>query len=151
MAVIGTRVAVLALVVSLGGACRSNPTPTREPAPSTRPAATVPGTAPAPMPAPAATTPAATAGPNPCAAICERSRPLDCKRKAACVETCGQMREAGDCSGEMAAVLECMGRQPVGNWECNEDGDAALKDGFCNTQQGRFVACAQKAAAPAKI
>ena len=43
-------------------------------------------------------------------------------------------------------VLGCFAREPIGHWECNEEGEAAIKDGFCDAEQGKFVACAQKTA-----
>ena len=45
-------------------------------------------------------------------------------------------------------VLGCMAREPIGHWVCNEDGEAEIKDGFCDAEQGRFVACVQKTAGP---
>ena len=57
------------------------------------------------------------------------------------------MRLVETCAAEMAAVMSCFGRQPLSSWECSEEGDAAMKDGFCDTQQGQFVRCIEHGAA----
>ena len=49
------------------------------------------------------------------------------------------------CGAEMAAVMSCFARQPLSSWECSEDGDAAIKDGFCDKPQGQFVHCIEQA------
>lgn len=57
------------------------------------------------------------------------------------------MREIDGCGQEMSAALDCFARQPLAHWECNDDGDAAIKDGFCNDPQQRVADCLQKSAA----
>jgi|KBSMisStandDraft_5_1062788.scaffolds.fasta_scaffold788309_1 hypothetical protein len=133
---------------------------TKTAAPSAAAAATAQSTAapsppaglPAAKPASAPAAPAA-GGDDPCPAICERTKPLKCKRTAACRDTCRDMRRVEQCGTEMAAVLSCFARQPQSAWECSDEGDAALKDGFCDEQQGRFASCLQRTAAapPARI
>ena len=87
-----------------------------------------------------------------CPTICERTRPLGCKRAAACRDTCREMRQLDACGAEMTAVLSCFARQPLSSWECSEEGDAAVKDGFCDEPQGKFTACvARGPAVPTRI
>ena len=108
--------------------------------------------APPPVSAPAATAPPGTeSGPDSCARICGRTRPLACKRATECVANCREMRQTDACVGEMTAVLTCFAREPVAHWECNEDGEAAIKDGYCDEEQGKLVACAQKTARGAAV
>lgn len=35
----------------------------------------------------------------------------------------------------------CLEKQPTKNWECGEDGVAAIKPGFCDGEQGSAVHC----------
>jgi hypothetical protein len=105
-----------------------------------QPSAPAAPTAVAPQTAPPAAAPAGE-GDDLCPTICERTRPLGCKRAAVCRDTCREMRRLDACGAEMTAVLSCFARQPLSSWECSEDGDAAVKDGFCDEQQGRFTAC----------
>jgi len=135
----------IVVVGALAAGCKQKAPPAAE--------TVAPSAAAAPAPASPSQPPIATApsgspagGDDPCPAICERTRPLKCKRAAACRETCGQMRLVETCAAEMAAVMTCFGRQPLSSWECSEEGDAAMKDGFCDTQQGQFVRCVEHGA-----
>ena len=139
---------VLGIVVvgALAAGCKQKAPPTAETvAPM---AAAAPAQQPPPSRPPIATAPSGTlaGGDDPCPAICDRTRPLKCKRAAACRETCGQMRLVDTCVAEMAAVMSCFARQPLSSWECSEEGDAAMKDGLCDTQQGQFVRCIEHGA-----
>jgi len=116
-----------------------------------QPSAPAPATAAAPATAPAPVAPAGE-GDDLCPTICERTRPLGCKRAAACRDTCREMRRLDACGAEMTAVLSCFARQPLSSWECSEEGDAAVKDGFCDEPQGKFTACvARGPAVPTRI
>jgi hypothetical protein len=35
----------------------------------------------------------------------------------------------------------------LAHWSCNDDGEAAIKDGFCDAEQGRFASCIQRSGA----
>lgn len=114
--------------------------------------ATAPAAAPLPSTQRAAAPPRAEVGldSDPCPHICGRTRALGCKRAGECVSNCQEMSKIAACAGEMASVLRCFAHEPVAHWECNEDGEAAIKVGYCDQEQGKFVACAQKTAtAPA--
>jgi len=102
--------------------------------------------APAPPAAPAlpaAPAPPASAAPDLCPGMCERARALKCKHDEGCVAACRQMSTASGCATEMAAVLSCLAREPLEHWECNSDGEPAIKDGYCDAEQSKFVACAR--------
>jgi len=139
------RVALGIIVVGvLAAGCKQKAPPAAE---TVAPIAAAAPASPPSQPPPTATAP--SGGDDPCPAICERTRPLKCKRAAACRETCGQMRLVDTCVAEMAAVMTCFGRQPLSSWQCSEEGDAAMKDGFCDTQQGQFVRCIEHGAGAA--
>ncbi len=76
-----------------------------------------------------------------CKDICDRSRRLKCTHVDECLPNCIAMASATPCSEEVAVFYECLNRQPLQNWECAEDGVAAIRDGFCNKEQGRAVGC----------
>ena len=40
----------------------------------------------------------------------------------------------------MGAFLACLAEQPASHWDCN-DGVAAIKPGYCESQQGNFAYC----------
>lgn len=79
---------------------------------------------------------------DPCETICLRSKELNCKLqgevcKAACIES----RDVPVCFNEMAEVMGCVVKEPVANWECSDEDIAAVKDGYCQTEQERFIRC----------
>jgi hypothetical protein len=88
--------------------------------------------------------PGVARGPDPCTAICERTRPLDCRRAASCRSDCRQMAGVEGCGAEMALSLACFAAQPLSSWTCDEDGQAALQQGFCEPEQTRFAGCVRR-------
>jgi hypothetical protein len=147
-----TGVALVAAL--LGGACQAKSPPPRGSVPPAISSAPKPAAAPPAAAAPAAqvapAAPVAAGAPtkgDPCARICDRTVSLGCKRAATCAESCRQMRDHAACAREMAAVLNCFAREPVAHWSCNEEGEAAIKDGFCDAEQGQFAGCIQKSGA----
>ena len=78
-----------------------------------------------------------------CRQICDRSRRLQCAKTDKCMPNCLAMAKATPCSSEMHTLYECLKEQPIQNWECAPDGVAAIRDGFCDAEQGRTVACMQ--------
>jgi hypothetical protein len=44
----------------------------------------------------------------------------------------------------MVSALSCFARQPAQNWHCDDEDIAAIKDGFCDSEQQKFLACVQK-------
>jgi hypothetical protein len=83
-------------------------------------------------------------GVDDCAALCARVGALGCKRDQGCVDNCRSMRATPGCGAELQSVMACFGREPLAHWECNEQGESAIKDGYCDAEQGKFVACAGK-------
>jgi hypothetical protein len=91
-------------------------------------------------------TPETGAAAGSCATICEVTRPLACTKTADCVASCREMQGVTACKGEMASLLRCFAREPIAHWECNAEGEAALKNGICNAEQRLLVTCAQSPA-----
>ena len=130
-------------------ACRSKAT-TQAPLEAKQdppPVAAAPQAAPTPPPAIPSLPPAARPpGPDPCPSLCARTSALHCTHADGCLSNCRQMAQIGACGAEMAKVLRCFEREPLRHWECNELGEPAIKDGFCDAEQGKFVACAERSA-----
>jgi hypothetical protein len=118
----------------MAGACNRSDTPA-EPT-HTAAASASPSAAPVASHGEAATDPA-------CANICRNTLALHCSKAAACAENCQTMAQSPVCGELMHAVLVCFGKQPLERWECDEDGNAAIKDGFCDAEQSAFAHCAQ--------
>ena len=127
------RVGAVAMAIVLAVGCKRSANTSAPPSPAASPV----------------TQPRAGAGGagDPCGPICERARGLACKNGAACAENCRQMAAVGACKDEMASVLGCFAREPIGHWECDENGEPSIKDGYCDAEQARFVACAEKSGA----
>jgi hypothetical protein len=152
----GSLWTALALLAACGGETKTEPpapsgenqalqapSPGAEPkaAPSPQPAAE-PKPTPAPAPSPGAAPPAPKlAADSQCAAICTRSTALGCPAAARCEAMCSEAMRGATCQAEMRAVNECMIAQPPANWECTDDGIAAIKDGFCQAEQAAVAQC----------
>ena len=119
------RVGAVALVLVVG--CRKSEQKSPPPQPGASPVAQ----------------PRVSAG-DPCGPICERTRGLACKNNEACVANCRQMAGVGACKDEMGSVLGCFAREPIAHWECDDDGAPSIKEGYCDAEQARFVACVEK-------
>ncbi len=93
--------------------------------------------------------PASTAAPPsadaPCRAVCEQGKALHCPQSGSCLEKCRAMLAVPVCRGELEHALACFARQPAEHWQCDEDGDAAIREGYCDAEQGAFAACLGKA------
>jgi len=107
---------------------------------------------PVPNEAPATPAAIAPAGSVPAAsetAFCERtcafSRDLHCTASASCAEVCRDSMREMPCKELFASVVSCAAAQPIGQWECSEEGLAAIKDGPCDTQQSAFLSCLESA------
>ena len=93
------------------------------------------GAAPESMPGPSLETQSA------CREICSRSDALHCVHADECSRNCLAMASLTPCTTEIVAMQRCLTKQPVKNWECAEDGVAAVREGFCDSEQQRAVAC----------
>lgn len=83
---------------------------------------------------------------DPCPTICSRTTTLECGPLANCLRGCAEMRSADKCGDELKGFLRCSAAHPVEHWECDpETGSAAVRDGYCNSEQGAVVACLQRA------
>jgi len=103
-----------------------------------KPSVAAPHVPPAPAPAAAPST-------SPCDTLCSRATELKCRAASACPAACREMYDQPTCQTEMRAALACFVSHPVTDWECDDDGMAAIKNGICDAEQGRVVSCIGKA------
>jgi hypothetical protein len=123
------RVGAVALVLALG--CKQSEPPSEQKQAPPQSAAS---------PGVSVTPPRAGTG-DPCGPICERTRGLACKNTDACMANCRQLAGVGTCKDEIASVLGCFARAPIAHWECDADGVPSIKQGYCDAEQAKFVAC----------
>lgn len=77
-----------------------------------------------------------------CENICAISDSLDCENEANCVADCeGQMSMAAACQSEVDAVMSCTAARSVSDFECDEFGDAVLKEGVCEAETTALMNC----------
>jgi hypothetical protein len=48
------------------------------------------------------------------------------------------------CATPIENFVSCLAQQPLGHWECDEDGLAAIRDGYCEKEQAAIVACGKE-------
>jgi hypothetical protein len=79
---------------------------------------------------------------NYCRIICNRSIMLGCRKaKAVCLLHCEETRAVPFCRKEMLSIMQCVVKEPIHNWECNDQDIASIKDGFCDDEQAVFMRC----------
>ena len=79
---------------------------------------------------------------NSCPTICQRSKDLGCSiGPEDCITACEEMQDVPVCKAEMQEVVGCMITKPAKDWECSEEGIAAIRDGVCDDEQRRFMTC----------
>jgi hypothetical protein len=80
-----------------------------------------------------------------CEEVCARSAPLHCKEAAKCNQRCRDMNELPVCGAQIAAAFACFVKLPTSDWECDEDGAPAVKEGRCESEQAAVAACLEAA------
>jgi hypothetical protein len=144
----GPRTALVLGFVFLLAGCRSRPTAGE----STPAVSSSSGSASTPAaPSAAASTagqPSLAGVADACKSICERSRELKCKNADECLLDCVAAGSQTPCNAEFQVFYGCLREQPSQNWECAEDGVAAIKPPFCDQQQERAVRCMEVKAKP---
>lgn len=89
-----------------------------------------------------------TPGSPECAELCARSESLRCQRAiVGCSEQCAKMLTVEECFSEVKTFMACARDTTAQDWECDEDGDAALKTGFCEGEQQGVFECLARVAA----
>jgi hypothetical protein len=106
--------------------------------------ATAPPPAAAALPSSSASS-GASSGRDPCADLCARSRELGCAKAGDCPTECREMLSGAACADQLSIALRCFVGQPISSFECGDTGMAAVKDGFCEAEQARYVDCIAKA------
>jgi hypothetical protein len=127
---------LLAVAAFSGFSCEDKePSPTA----SAKPALSV-----APKPPMPAKSAAAAAGPQQlCDRVCERSRELKCWNADECVANCMASAATPPCADKFLAFFACVAEQPAKNWECDEGGMAAIREGFCEAEQDQTLRCVE--------
>jgi len=131
---------VLVVCGLLHGACqrteaapdRSAPTPASASAPISQPSR------------PSDASGAAEAPARACQVACAVARELGCARAADCAATCVEMWNAPACREPVRAALECFAAEPASRWECDEEGQAAIRDGYCDREQQAAARCLEQ-------
>jgi hypothetical protein len=76
-----------------------------------------------------------------CREICDRSRRLNCENVAKCMPNCLAMGSLTPCTEQISAFYRCLVGEPLQHWDCAPDGVAAIRNGFCDREQGATAAC----------
>lgn len=130
--------AILGSLALVSACSRAEPSTTDTPAPSASTQAHI-----APAGVPMGRLDVSPALERSCREICDRSRELKCEHAAKCMPNCMAGASMTPCNEPMATFYRCLVQQPVQNWQCGRDGVAAIRDGFCDREQGEAVACMQ--------
>jgi hypothetical protein len=78
---------------------------------------------------------------NACRRICGRSVELKCTHASECEPNCVATASATPCAAAFSTFYDCLVRQPLQNFQCDEDGVAAVREGFCDNEQAAAVRC----------
>ena len=76
-----------------------------------------------------------------CEEICRIPGPLHCSHQDECLHGCESMATGAICKAEVNRMYDCLLRQPVQNWECDDNGVGAIRDPFCDKEQAAAVKC----------
>jgi hypothetical protein len=76
-----------------------------------------------------------------CAKACEHAQGLRCPGQAACRAGCVGSFSAPVCQEQLGAMLRCTAQEKPSSWECGPSGVPALRDGFCDKEQGAVIQC----------
>lgn len=79
-----------------------------------------------------------------CKKICAHSDELKCAHATECLPNCIAAAAVTPCASEFRALYACLVPQPLQNWQCDEDGVAAIRDGFCEAEQKASFECMQQ-------
>jgi len=76
-----------------------------------------------------------------CRQICGRSVELKCSHANECEPNCVATASATPCAAAFSTFYDCLVKQPVKNFECDEDGVASVREGFCDAEQATALRC----------
>jgi hypothetical protein len=78
--------------------------------------------------------------------MCSTMQALRCPNDPPnCAAHCAEMANVPVCKAEMGAFIACVARQEPSASRCNEDGEAEIRDGFCDKEQELVAQCLEKA------
>jgi hypothetical protein len=76
-----------------------------------------------------------------CEKSCAASAPAKCSMASTCVKTCQDTAAAvPKCTSQINALLACEATHPAADWECDADGQPALKTG-CDPEGQAALTC----------
>jgi hypothetical protein len=81
-----------------------------------------------------------------CVAVCEANQKVIKCKSTDCKASCGKLHDAPTCKPEMASFESCFVKTPPDKWECDEDGQPALKDGVCSPERAAVMKCLENEA-----
>jgi hypothetical protein len=89
---------------------------------------------------------APTVAPSPqltasCDELCAHTKPLKCPRQDQCKASCVAMGNIPACADAFATLYGCLVHERIEHWECAEDGIAAIRDGYCESEQSAASRC----------
>jgi hypothetical protein len=78
-----------------------------------------------------------------CRQICRRSVELHCSHANECEPNCVAAASETPCSQAFSTFYDCLTRQPLQNFQCDEDGVAAVREGVCDQEQAATLRCVE--------
>jgi hypothetical protein len=78
-----------------------------------------------------------------CERTCSSMTALSCAGDdpSTCMSTCYMYWDMPTCTDEVRAVVTCSANSPASAWECDEDDEANLMAGHCETELATLTAC----------
>lgn len=78
-----------------------------------------------------------------CTKLCAALKAVNCPNddESACKTECNDMLDLPICQEENRALLECTIGRPSSDFECDDSGEADLKDGVCGAELTAMEAC----------
>jgi hypothetical protein len=76
-----------------------------------------------------------------CSYICSVTIQLRCSHAEECADRCSSMATSPVCRNAVLRFLGCLRGHPVGHWECDPDGMAAIREPYCADEQAKAIGC----------
>jgi hypothetical protein len=80
-----------------------------------------------------------------CEVACRNAVVLACPRASTCTANCEEsfvmINDIAPCRAPLERFLTCAAGRPPADWECDADGELAIKDGVCDPETQALVMC----------
>jgi hypothetical protein len=80
-----------------------------------------------------------------CSKVCQQSLGLKCSHSSECLPNCMSMGSVAACQQQFKAFYRCLQQEPLEHWRCDEEGIAAILEGFCDHEQEAAIGCMEQA------